>query len=215
MNAIIGFSELMGTQPFGPLGERYKAYAGHINESGCHALDLINAIFEVSGAEVGQLSLDESAVAPEALVDECLHMVELAAARKQVALDSRIDNAMPRFAADRPKLRQALLNLLTNAIKYTPEGGRVSVAAGLDDGGLDIAVADTGVGIADGDLDRCLEPFVRLRNPLTAGVEGAGLGLPLAKHLVEAHGGSLRIASKPGQGTVVIIHVPPQRRLAA
>jgi signal transduction histidine kinase len=215
MTAVIGFSELMREQLFGPLGERYLGYSGHIHESGRRALDLIDAILEVSRAEAGQLLLTETEIAPSALVGECLHMVEIAATVKHLTLASHFGQPMPLVAGDQPKLRQALLNLLTNAIKYTPDGGQVSVATEMVDGGLDIAVADTGVGIAAGDLERCLEPFVRLGNPHTAGVEGVGLGLPLAKHLVEVHGGSLRIASELGRGTIVTIHVPPERCLAA
>jgi two-component system cell cycle sensor histidine kinase PleC len=211
MNAILGFSEMMREQLFGPLGERYLTYSGNIHDSGRHTLDLIDAILEVSRAEAGQLSLSESEITPPVLVAECLRMVEIVAAKKNVTLDSRFERPMPWITVDRAKLRQALLNLLTNAIKYTPEGGRVSVAVQMVDGGLDIAVADTGVGIAAGDLERCLEPFVRLSNPLTTGVEGAGLGLPLAKRLIEVHGGSLHIASELGRGTVATLHLPAER----
>jgi signal transduction histidine kinase len=215
MNAIIGFSDMMTEQMFGPLGDRYLGYAGHIHDSGRHALGLIDAILETSCAESGQLTLTEGEVATPALIEDCLHMVENAASAKHVTLESRLGQALPRIAADRAKLRQALLNLLTNAIKYTPRGGHVSITAEWVPGGLDIAVSDTGVGIAAEDLSRCVEPFVRLRNPHMAGVDGAGLGLPLAKRLVEAHGGSLRLASEPGQGTVATIHVPSARCLAA
>jgi len=215
MTAIIGFSELMRDQLFGPLSERYHAYTHHIYDSGRHALDLIDAILEVSRAEAGQLSLSASEIVPSTLVEECLRMVEHGASLKHQTLDSRIVQPMPLLMADQMMLRQALLNLLSNAIKYTPEGGRVGVALQMADGGLDIKVSDTGVGIAAGDLERCLEPFVRLDNPHTAGVEGAGLGLPLAKHLVELHGGSLAIASTPGRGTCVTVHLPPELCRAA
>ncbi len=211
MNAILGFSEVMREQLFGPLGERYLSYSGNIHDSGRHTLELIDTILEVSRAEAGQLSLSDREIAPAALIDECLRMVELAAASKRLTLDRRFGPSLPRIVVDRAKLRQALLNLLTNAIKYTPAGGRVSVAVETAEGGLDIAVADTGVGIGAEDLERCLEPFVRLANPLTAGVEGAGLGLPLAKRLAELHGGRLRIASEVGRGTTVTLHLPPER----
>ena len=211
MNAILGFSEVMCEQLFGPLGERYLTYSGNIHDSGRHTLELIDTLLEVSRAEAGQLSLSESEIEPEGLIDECLRMVEMAAASKRLSLDSRFGQSLPRIVVDRAKLRQALLNLLTNAIKYTPAGGRISVAVQVAAGGLDIAVADTGVGIAAEDIERCLEPFVRLGNPLTTGVEGAGLGLPLAKRLAELHGGSLRIASELGRGTTATLHLPPER----
>jgi two-component system cell cycle sensor histidine kinase PleC len=213
MNAILGFSEVMREQLFGPLGERYLTYSGNIHDSGRHTLDLIDAILEVSRAEAGQLSLSDSEVAPRALIAECLRIVEIAAASKHLTLERRFAEPMPLIVVDAQKLRQALLNLLTNALNYTPAGGSVSVAVQMARGGLDIAVTDSGVGIAPDDIERCLEPFVRLANPLTAGVEGAGLGLPLAKRLVELHGGSLRLASAPGSGTTATIHLPPERCL--
>jgi signal transduction histidine kinase len=215
MNAIIGFSGLMREQLFGPIGERYLSYCGHIDKSGRHAVGLIDAILDVSQAAAGRAALIETEIPPSALIEECLRMVENSAAAKRVTLDTRLGQSLPRVAGDRDKLRQALLNLLTNAIKYTPEGGSVCVKTLIDGDGLDIAVIDTGVGIAANDLQRCLEPFVRLGNPLTAGVEGVGLGLPLAKHMVELHGGSLHISSEPGRGTVVTLHVPVERCLAA
>lgn len=215
MNAILGFTEMMREQLFGPLGERYLSYTGNIHDSGRHTLDLIDAILEVSLAEAGQLSLSESETALSGLIAECLRMVEPAAAKKHVAVDTRFERSLPRIVVDRAKLRQALLNLLGNALKYTPEGGRVSVTARMVADGLEVAVSDTGVGIAPEHLERCLEPFVRLGNPLTTGAEGAGLGLPLAKRLIEMHGGRLHIASEPGRGTVVTLHLPLRRCVTA
>lgn len=215
MTAIIGFSEIMREQMFGALGTRYEDYVGHIYDSGCHALALIDAILEVSHAESGRMALTESETTMAALIDDCLRMVEIAASGKHMTLDRRLDQPGLRLTIDQPKLRQALLNLLSNAIKYTPDGGQIVVTAHRVESGIDIAVEDTGVGIAAEDLQRCLEPFVRLRNPHTAGIEGAGLGLPLARHMVEVQGGSLNITSELGRGTVVTIHLPPERCLAA
>ena len=214
MNAILGFSEMMREQLFGPLGERYLAYSGSIHDSGRRTLDLIDTLLEVSRAEAGQLSLKESEVPPSALLDEALSAVAAAAGRKRLTLERRCEPALPRLLVDRAKLRQALVNLLANAVSYTPEGGRVSVTARAAAGGVEIAVADTGVGIAARDLERCLEPFVRLGDPLTTGVEGAGLGLPLTKRLVEMHGGSLALRSDAGRGTTATLRPPPERCLA-
>jgi signal transduction histidine kinase len=214
MTAIIGFSEMMREQFFGPLGERYLDYAGHIHDRGRHAMELIDAILEVSNAETGRLSLTESKTTPAALVAECLRMVEAAATLKNLTIESFFDDPGLLISVDQAKLRQALVNLLSNAIKYTPDGGSVSVVTQRVESGLEIAVEDTGVGIAADDLERCLEPFVRLRNPLTAGVEGAGLGLPLARYMVEVQGGELNIASELGRGTVVTIHLPSERLAA-
>lgn len=210
MTAVIGFSELIRAQMFGAVEERYRGYAEHIHVSGRHALELIDAILEVSRAESGRLALHEEEIAPVGLIEECLHMVEPSAADRRLTLERAIDPALPRLQVDPAKLRQAVLNLLTNAIKYTPEGGRVTLSVGRVAGGLEIAVADTGIGIAAADLERCLEPFVRLGNPLTAGVEGMGLGLPLAKRLIEAQGGRLHLASAPGRGTRVTLRLPAE-----
>lgn len=215
MNAILGFSEMMREQLFGPLDERYLTYCRNIHDSGRHTLELIDAIGELSRAEAGQILLSETDVMPLVLVAECMCVMEPAAAKKHITLESRFDRSMPPILVDRQKLRQALLNLLTNAIHYTPEGGQVLVTARMVDDGFDIVVADTGVGIAAEDLERCLEPFVRLANPLTAEVEGAGLGLPLARHLVELHGGRLQLKSERGRGMQATIHLPSERRLTA
>jgi two-component system cell cycle sensor histidine kinase PleC len=210
MNAIIGFSEAMQQQLFGPLSPRYRAYSGDIHTSGRYALDLIDAIFDVSRGEAGQILLAEETIDTGPFIEECLRMVEAAAADRHIALACRAD-ALPPLVADRAKLRQTLLNLLTNAIKYTPIDGQVSIEARSDDDGIDIAVSDTGIGIDAADLARCQEPFVRLSNPLTNAVAGAGLGLPIAKRLIEAHGGSMTLASKPRQGTRVTVHLPASR----
>lgn len=215
MNAILGFSEMMREQRFGPLDERYLAYSDNIHDSGRHTLDLIDAIGEVSRAEAGRLLLNETDVMPLVLVAECMRLMEPAAAKKDIALESRFERSMPSILVDRQKLRQALLNLLSNAINYTPEGGRILVVARRVNDGFDIVVADNGVGIAAEDLERCLEPFIRLANPLTAEIEGAGLGLPLARHLVELHGGRLELKSEPGRGTEATIHLPSERWLTA
>jgi two-component system cell cycle sensor histidine kinase PleC len=210
MNAIIGFSELMREQVFGALAPRYHGYSADINTSGRYALDLVDAILDASRAEAGQIALAETRIEPAPFVAECVRMVEPAAAERQIALAVGGD-APPEIVGDRAKLRQILLNLLTNAIRYTRPGGHVAVETRITDGGLVVTVADDGIGIAAADLARCLEPFVRLSNPMTKEVAGVGLGLPLAKRLIEAHGGTLQIASTPGEGTTVTIRLPAER----
>ena len=212
MNAIMGFSQMMRDQIFGALAERYRDYSVHIHDSGQHMLELIDTILEVSRGEAGQLMLEESEIAPMALVEECLAKIRDAAAAKQLTLETRSDTFLPLIRADRKKLAQAVLNLLTNAVKFTREGGHVAVRITVGDDGLRIAIADNGVGIAPEDLEECLEPFVRIDNPLIATAEGgAGLGLPLARQLTEAHGGKFELASEPGRGTTATIRLPARR----
>jgi two-component system, cell cycle sensor histidine kinase PleC len=211
MNAIMGFSQMMHDQIFGALAERYRDYSGHIHDSGRHMLDLIDTILDVSRAEAGQLTIEDGDIAPIDLIEECLQKVEHAAAAKGITLQRHFAPSLPDLIADRTKLRQALLNLLNNAIAYTREGGRVAVRLFCDADGFDIAVSDTGVGIAFDDIEKCQEPFVRVGNPLIAGTEGAGLGLPLARRLIEAHGGTFRLISELGHGTTATIHLPAMR----
>jgi signal transduction histidine kinase len=174
-------------------------------------VELIDTIIDVSRAETGQLTIDDSAIVPVELIEECLQKVEQAAAAKRLTLERHFAQSAPRLMVDQAKLRQALLNLLHNAISYTREGGRIAIALSCLNDGLEIAVSDTGVGIAPDDIEKCQEPFVRVGNPLIAGAEGAGLGLPLARRLIEAHGGSFKLASKLGRGTTATIHLPAER----
>lgn len=213
MNAVIGFSEAMRQEIFGALSQRYRAYSNDIYASGRHALDLIDAILEASRAEAGQIDLAEETIDTDALVADCARLIEAAAAERQIELTCRAKH-LPPLLGDRSKLRQALLNLLTNAVRYTPLGGRVAIDARASGDGLAITVADTGIGIEAEDVARCFEPFTRLSNPLTNAVPGTGLGLPIAKRLVEAHGGTIEIASTPRRGTRVTVRLPAARRLA-
>lgn len=211
MNAIMGFSQMMRDQIFGPLAERYRDYSHHIHDSGHHLLNLIDTILDVSRAEAGQLTIDGSTFAPVDLMEECLQVVSASAAAKHVVLERQFAPSATLIVADRTKLRRALLNLLTNAIDFTREGGCVAVSLSNRDGGIEIAVIDTGVGIAPEDIERCLEPFERLATPLIATAEGAGLGLPLARRLTEAHGGDFRLESELGRGTIATIFLPAAR----
>ncbi|HEY4345287.1 MAG TPA: HAMP domain-containing sensor histidine kinase [Parvibaculum sp.] len=214
MNAVLGFSDMMRQQMFGQLSPRYLDYAGYIHESGGQALSLIDAILEVSRAKAGQLSLDETDIEPSRLVDECLQMIEPDARAKRLRLSFDSQPGLPLLFADRRKLRRLLLNLMANAVRYTDDGGGVSLTLRHGESGLDIIVADTGIGIAEDDIARCQEPFIRLGDPSISGVQGAGLGLPIARLLIEAHGGDLTIESALGQGTTVTVHFPPARCVA-
>lgn len=210
LNAIMGFSQMMRDEIFGKLVDRYRDYSGHIHDSGRHMLELADTILDVSRAETGNLIIEDGEFVPADLIEECLQKVGYEAAAKQLGLERRFAPA-PHLIADRTKLRQALLHLLNNAVTYTRDGGHVAIVLTSDTDGLTIAVTDTGVGIAPEDLERCQEPFVRVGNPLIAGAEGAGLGLPLARRVVEAHGGTLSLESEPGRGTTATIRFPAVR----
>ena len=213
LNAIIGFSDIMLHELFGPLGNpRYHDYARHVQNSGRHLLDLINDVLDMSKLEAGRYTLDESWLEPAVAVETCRALAAVPADAGGVTLESGGIPALPRQMADERALRQVLLNLLSNAVKFTPRGGRVTVTAGLEaDGGLAIAVRDTGIGIPADALTRILEPFQQADSSIPGRFGGTGLGLSICRDLMALHGGSLSIDSEPGCGTVVTIRFPADR----
>jgi len=211
LNAIIGFSEMMTMQAFGPLGcARYEEYASAINVSGRHLLSLIGDILDMSRIEAGRYTLRPEPLDINELAAECLPMIKGRADEDGVALTVDIDTAGARLMADRLAVKQVLLNLLSNSVKFTPRGGRVCCTAGLGaDGGLVIVVGDTGVGIAADRLPHLFEPFSSAsETPLARASNGTGLGLSICRHLVEMHGGTIALASTVGQGTTVTVAFP-------
>jgi signal transduction histidine kinase len=211
LNAIIGFSEVIKNQMFGPVSERYRDYAADIFSSGTHLLALINEILDLSKLEAGQLKLREENVDLRALVEDCLSLVEMQAQRTKLRLSASLDDAAQLVRADEKRLRQILINLLSNAVKFTPEGGEVRVSSVLTREGLAIAVSDTGIGIAPGDIPKAMMPFGQVDSTISRQHEGTGLGLPLSKHLAELHGGRLTLASALNAGTTVTIVLPYER----
>jgi two-component system cell cycle sensor histidine kinase PleC len=213
LNAINGFAEIIHRQMFGPLGDRkYTEYARDIAESAAHLIGLVDQILSYSRGHTGSLALDEAMVDPVEEIGICLQMHAEAASRAQVEIVRDVPSDLPRLRADPVKLRQILVNLLSNAVKFTPARGRITISAGrTPDGGLEIAVADTGIGIGAEDLRRVVQPYVQIENVLTRTRSGLGLGLPLAKQLVELHGGQFRLASTLGAGTTVTVCFPASR----
>ncbi|MGV8995494.1 MAG: sensor histidine kinase [Parvibaculaceae bacterium] len=209
MNAVLGFSDIMRQQMFGALGPRYLDYANSIYGSGSQALALIDNILEVSCARMGELPLAEEHFDPAALVHELEAEFAAEAAKAGIAMATRVCHPATGLYADRAKIRQALHNLVSNALRYTEAGGHVSLELSHSDEGFCLIVSDTGIGIAAEEIEACQEPFVRLGDPLIARTNGAGLGLPIAKHFLEAHGGTLSIESRSGAGTAVTIALPP------
>ena len=215
LNAIIGFSELMHAEIFGALGDaRYGDYAVDILTSGKHLLQIINEVLDMAKIEAGQMTLNEDCIDIAPLLNRCLRLVATLAADNGVELGLDLAPRLPRINGDELKLQQTLLNLLSNAIRFTSPGGRVSVAATLAGGGLSLCIRDSGSGIPADKLALVMQPFTQADNSLQRRHEGTGLGLPLAKAFTELHGGRLDLASTVGQGTTVSIRLPAERLLS-
>ncbi len=214
LNAIIGFSDMIQAETFGPVGNpRYIDYLKDINKSGHHLLGIINSILDLSKIEAGRASVqDEEEFNLAAVLDASLRMMRPLAERENVALELSVEPRGLRLVAVERMVCQILLNLLSNAVKFTPAGGRVTLSAvRTPEGGLLVAVADTGLGMSANDIKVALTPFGQVQSAQSRKHTGTGLGLPLAKAMVELHGGTLRIASAPGQGTTVSLLFPPER----
>jgi len=208
LNAVIGFSEMIRQQMFGPAGDgRYVSYAGMIHSAGNHLLDLISDILDMSKIEAGKLELHLERVAPAAVVRECMELMAERAAVAVVEINADLIDAPLGIDADRRALKQILLNLLSNAVKFTPAGGNIDVSVATDRGFCVLRVADTGIGIAADDMGRLGNPFVQLSRGMQSHA-GTGLGLALVKGLSERHGGRLKIDSREGFGTTVTVTLP-------
>ena len=216
LNAIIGFSEMMLREVLGSLGnEQYRSYVGDIHASGTHLLQIINDILDLSKAEAGKIDLSEDVFD---FRDIMRSVGQLTAGRLNAAeLTQSIElpEDLPPLCGDERKTKQVLLNLVTNAVKFTPPGGSIKVSARWDrEHGVAITVADTGIGIPESDLDRVLKPFEQVDSSFTRQHQGTGLGLPLVKAIMELHGGRLELKSELGVGTAVTVVFPPERVLA-
>jgi cell cycle sensor histidine kinase DivJ len=213
LNAVIGFSEIMKEEMFGPLGHpRYVEYTQDISASGIHLLQLIGDILDLSAIEAGKLEIYEEEARLVHIVAEALLMIEPRALSKGVELQVELQDPELLLFVDIRRFKQILINLLANAIKFTPKKGRISIESRVTEGGaLLISVNDTGVGMKSEDIDRALQPFVQVDDLLTRRHEGIGLGLPLSNRLTELHGGNMEITSEFGHGTTVTLHLPPER----
>jgi two-component system cell cycle sensor histidine kinase PleC len=215
LNAIIGFSDLM-RQPGATTADDSAAYAGHIAKAGRRLLDVVGDVLDMSRLEAGSMALSR---APAAVADVVAAAVDQAAplfAEKDQVLDVRSERAPPDLEIDHKRVRQVLVNLLSNASKFTPAGGRILLLARpAADGGVTIAVADTGIGMTHEEIMLALKPFAQVDARRARSAEGAGLGLPLALGLVRLHGGTLHIESQPGAGTTVMVCLPRHAESAA
>ncbi|MGH7125782.1 MAG: sensor histidine kinase [Stellaceae bacterium] len=214
LNAVLGFSEMIRAGGSGPIDAKYQAYAADIHASGEHLLALISDILDISKIESGRLELHEERTSLAKLVTRCARLIAPRAEEGALTVVERLSADLPDVVVDEMRLKQALINLLSNAVKFTRPGGRVEISAGeLEDGAIEIAVADDGIGMRPEDVPVALEPFRQLDSGLSRPYEGTGLGLPLAKRLIELHGGRLAIWTALECGTRVTLRLPPSRVL--
>ena len=213
LNAIIGFSEMMSSELLGPLGnEQYQGYSHDILVSAQHLLGVINDILDVAKIEAGKLHLTEEDVNPHEVLGTVKRLMSERAERVGINLKLEAADDLPHVWADARKLKQILINLMANSVKFTPGGGRIDLSAYVDQrGDFIFAVTDTGIGIAKEDIEKALAPFTQIDSQLSRQFEGTGLGLPLAKGFTELHDGELKLISEPGKGTQVTVHLPARR----
>ncbi|MFI5012514.1 MAG: sensor histidine kinase [Hyphomicrobiales bacterium] len=217
LNAILGFSEVMKGEVFGPhANPAYRDYANDIHSSGHHLLTLINEILDLSRIEAGRYDLREEAISIAHIIDDAKHMLALRAKAKNQTVHAKIEENLPRLWADERATRQIVLNILSNAIKFTPPGGEIWIKAGWTAGsGQYISIKDSGPGIPEDEVPLVLSSFGRGSLAIKTAEQGSGLGLPIVKGLIDLHGGTFTLRSKPREGTEVIVTFPPGRVVEA
>lgn len=209
LNAILGFSDIMRGEAFGPLNDRYATYAEDIFASGTHLLNLVNALLDLSKIEHNAQNVEVSDIDLRAIIEDAVNMLREEARKKDLAVSVLIDNDLPaRIETDRGKLYQTLINLVSNAVKYTAAKGRVSVRAWPRKDAVEIVVEDNGIGMTEDEVDLAMQPFGQVKNAFTSAVSGTGLGLPIVVEFVGLLGGRLAIDSTKGKGTAVSVMLP-------
>jgi signal transduction histidine kinase len=211
LNAVIGFSDVLLERMFGELNERQDEYLHDIRNSGRHLLELINEILDLSKVEAGRMELELGPVSLPDVLRDALAMVRERAERHNLALELEVDDEMPSVLADELKLKQVVLNLLTNAVKFTADGGVIAMSGELAREEMRVTVRDTGIGIPEQDQDRIFEAFQRGGRRSHTSTEGTGLGLTLSKRIVELHGGRLWLTSRVGVGSTFGFAIPADR----
>jgi PAS domain S-box-containing protein len=213
LNAILGFAELIKNELFGPVGDaRYRDYAGDIHGSGQHLLEIINTILDLTKIEAGRLILYEEPTDAHEVITASERIIAPAADRRSIKIKTILPDRSLRLYVDPTRFKQILLNLLSNAVKFTPQGGDIALSTerAADDSFV-LRVSDSGIGMSADDIDKAVEPFQQIDNVLNRRYEGTGLGLTVAKLLVELHEGTLAIESVPSQGTTVTVRLPAHR----
>lgn len=213
LNAVIGFAEFIQSETFGPAGSpKYIEYAGDIRDAGTHLLSIINDILDLSKIETGKVDLKVAPVAVDESIDSCVQLLRERAKEGDVSVSVDVEEATPRLMCDERMLKQILINLISNAIKFTPPGGDIQIKIwSRPHTGCVFQISDTGIGIEAADIRKALSPFEQVDSDLNRNYEGTGLGLPLSKSLVELHGGSLDLQSELEVGTTVTVRFPASR----
>jgi signal transduction histidine kinase len=208
LTAIIGFSEVLSDKVFGGLNEKQDEYMGDIVSSGRHLLSLINDILDLSKVEAGRMDLDLTSFDLPMAIENALILIRERATRHGIKVEHKIDERLGEVVGDERKFKQILLNLLSNAVKFTPEGGSIGVSAALAKEAVEVAVSDTGIGIAPENQEAIFEEFRQVGIDASKKREGTGLGLTLTKKFVELHGGTIRVDSALGRGSTFTFTLP-------
>ena len=208
LNSIIGFSDAMIDGIGGKLGSQQEHYLEHISESGHHLLSLINDILDISKVEAGKMELNFDMIDISLVVNDIVKTTQTLTSNKNITVDVDLPGELPKVKADRAKVKQILYNLIGNAIKFTPDNGRITILAGMKDNNLQISIIDTGIGISPKDQNKLFKPFSQIDSSICRKYAGTGLGLALVKELVELHGGRVWLESKPGKGSNFTFELP-------
>ena len=213
LNAITGFAEVIMAERFGPIGnERYREYVKDIHGAGAHLVTLLNDLLDLSRIETGQTELNFANINLNGITQQCVGIMQPQANRARIIIRTSLTPALPQVVADERSLRQIVLNLLANSIKFTGPGGQVIVSTAVSDASeVVLRVRDTGVGMSEKDIEAALEPFRQVATSGSWGSGGTGLALPLTKALAEANRANFHIKSAPNAGTLVEIAFPPSR----
>lgn len=207
LNSVIGFSEILLNETFGPLNEKQMRHVNNISTSGKHLLGLINNILDLSKVEAGKMDLNLEKFYLSSVVDDVIAVSSPLAFKKNIILQNQVPSSVI-VSADKGKIRQIFYNLISNAVKFTPDNGCVTVGAESCKGMVNVFVKDTGVGISAGDMDKLFQPFKQIDSSYTRKYDGTGLGLALVKKLVEMHGGQIQVESEPGKGSKFLFSIP-------
>jgi two-component system cell cycle sensor histidine kinase PleC len=211
LNAVIGFSEMIAGRALGENSQRYFEYANDIQASGRYLLSIIEDLLDMSRIELGQMQLKEEAVTLADVAGDVVKFLTLRARDKRIEIRQQGLANLPKVMVDPKAMRQALINLLTNAVKFSPQGGEVMIHAELETTGVALSVIDHGLGIKEEDLPRIFEPFWQNEAYRRQTKEGIGLGLAITQRLIQAHDGTIEVQSREGEGTTVTIHLPAKR----